>query len=105
MCTLIVEIHLAPKLQMNSSADLRRMATFWQALVVRGGFRFWYVHSNPGPASGQAFAELRHIWHPGRGGELPMQPAVNPLLRELGADGDTCCYEIGLHREECAWGG
>ena len=87
VCTLVLEVHLTPRLLVNSTADLRRVSDFWELLMVRLGFRFWYVHANPGAAL--------HYLTRLRG------PAVHPLLRELGADGDTCCYEIGLHRDDC----
>ena len=78
VCTLIVELHVSRTLQMNSTADLRRMAAFWQLYVRRAGFRFWFLHANPGSEWD------RHV------------PAE---LTGLGLDRDTPCYEVGLHRE------
>ena len=106
VCTIVLEVHMAPRLLMNSTADLKRLAYFWESLVLKLGFRFWYLHANPGPAGPNAFKELRHAWHPGKnargdGAAGWHTTAVHPLLRELGADADTCCYEIGLHRDGC----
>jgi len=83
VCTIILEIHVSRTLQMNTTADLRRMAAFWDLYVVKMGFRFWYLHANPGAA-----------W----------DRTVHPILAQLGLDPSICCYEIGLHREtaECA---
>ena len=115
VCTLVVELHLAPRLGMNTSDDLRRMATFWDSLVLKAGFRFWYLHANPGPSHAHALKALRQpplqqraptstsvAGGHGAGGSGWVRPAaVHPLLAELGADVDTCCYEIGLYRNSC----
>ena len=78
VCTLVLEIHVTRSLQMNSTADLKRFATFWRLYVVEAGFRFWFLHTNPGAAFDR---------------EVPNE------LRELGLDPSVCCYEIGLRRE------
>ena len=83
VCTLILEVHVTRSLQMNTTADLGRMAAFWRHYVVEAGFRFWFMHSNPG-------AEVDRT--------------VHPTLRSFGLDPSTCCYEIGLYRDvpQCA---
>ena len=83
VCTIILEVHVTRTLQMNSTADLRRMATFWERYILEQGFRFWYLHANPG---------------------AKFDRQVHPKLIDLGLDPSTCCYEIGLHREvpECS---
>ena len=93
---------------MNTTGDLRRMAAFWESVVLSAGFRLWYVHSNPGPASQVATGEMRQVMHGGKSllknrerRAASWFPSVHPLLRELGADGDVCCYEVGLHRQGC----
>ena len=63
---------------MNTTADLRRMAAFWDLYVQQAGFRFWFMHANPG---------AEHDRH------------VPKKLRTLGLDPATCCYEVGLRRE------
>lgn len=86
VCTLIMELHLAPRLGANTTNDLKHVAVFWEAVVEKAGFRFWYVHANPGG-------------FPNEHG-LPGE-AVHPMLKQLGADPGTCCYEVALHREGC----
>ena len=66
---------------MNATADLQRMADFWRLYVLEAGFRFFYMHANPGAEADRQ---------------------VHPTLRALGLDPSTCCYEIGLHREASA---
>ena len=82
VCTIILELHVSRTLQMNTTVDVKRMAAFWQLFVVKAGFRFWYMHPNPG--------DIR-------------DRAVQHHLRALDLDPNTCCYEVGLHREvpEC----
>ena len=81
VCTLILEVHVTRSLAMNTTADLRRMAAFWELYVLKAGFRFWYLHVNPGAA---------------------FDREVHPVLTHLGLDPDACCYEIGLRRERVA---
>ena len=78
VCTLILELHVSANLQMNTSADLGRMAAFWELYVLRLGFRFWYAHANPGGDRDRS---------------------VPPALVALGLDPSTAAYEIGLRRE------
>jgi hypothetical protein len=80
VCTIILEIHVATTLQMGSGGQLRLMASFWENYIERFGFRFWYLHSNPGAKFDQS---------------------VNPVLLDAGLDPLNCCYEIGLRRPDC----
>ena len=84
VCTIILEVHLAPRLGMNTTSDLGRMAALWEALIERAAFRVWYVHANPGGFPNE---------------HAQPAEAVHPLLKRWGADPGTCCYEVGLHRE------
>lgn len=78
VCTLVFELHLTRSLQLNTTADLKRMAAFWRLYVRDAGFRFWFLHANPGAEHDR---------------EVPTE------LRALGLDPSTCCYEVGLRRE------
>jgi hypothetical protein len=80
VCTIILEVHFSESLQMESAHHLKLMASFWQKYIEEFGFRFWYLHENPGAKFDQR---------------------VNPLLLDLGMDPTICCYEIALRRPEC----
>jgi hypothetical protein len=82
VCTIIMELHFSETLQMKSAHQLKRMASFWQHYVEEFGFRFWYLHENPGSTLDQR---------------------VNPLLLDIGMDPTICCYmyEIALRRPDC----
>jgi hypothetical protein len=80
VCTIIMEVHFSESLQMESAHNLKRMASFWQKYIEEFGFRFWYLHENPGATFDQR---------------------VNPLLLDIGMDPTICCYEIALRRPDC----
>ena len=82
VCTIVLELHVTRTLQMNTTADLKRMAVFWESYVLQAGFRFWFLHANPGSSWDRS---------------VPLE------LRQMGLDPSTCCYEVGLRREapEC----
>jgi len=80
VCTIIMEVHFSETLQMESAHQLKLMASFWQKYVEEFGFRFWYLHENPGANFDQR---------------------VNPLLLDIGMDPTICCYEIALRRPDC----
>ena len=78
--TQVIELHVSATLQMNTTADLRLMSAFWELYIERLGFRFWYLHANPGGPEG-------------RDRVLPLP------LRRLGLDPGVPAYEVGLRRE------
>jgi hypothetical protein len=81
VCTLIFEVHFSKILGLKGIDRLRLAARFWEHYVVHLGFRLWFVHRNPGDGH--------------------TEPVLEPKLVELGMDGTTCCYEVGLYRPGC----
>mmetsp|Transcript_5235 Transcript_5235/g.14847 ORF Transcript_5235/g.14847 Transcript_5235/m.14847 type:complete len:402 (+) Transcript_5235:129-1334(+) len=80
VCTIIMEVHVTETLQMKTPEQLKLMASFWQKYIEDFGFRFWFLHSNPGAR---------------------FDRSVNPFLLDFGMDPNICCYEIALRRPEC----
>ena len=81
---------------MNTTRQLKLMSEFWQLYVVQQGFRFWFVHPNPG--------EQPRLVHPARptGDVWGGTADVHPLLLHLGWVPGVCCYEVGLYRPACS---
>jgi hypothetical protein len=75
-----MEIHVSEALQMKTPEQLKLFASFYQNYIEKFGFRFWFLHPNPGS---------------------PKVRRVNPSLVELGLPDGICCYEIALHRPGC----
>lgn len=82
VCTIIIEIHVVTTLKMETAEQLTYMAFFWDYYIEKLGFRFWYLHTNPGG---------------------PRDRRVNSVLLEMGLEPDVCCYEIGLYRPGCTY--
>ena len=80
VCTIIMEIHVSTTLQMDTVGQLKLMASFWENYIETFGFRFWFLHANPGARVDQL---------------------VNPVLLGDGLDPMICCYEIALRRPTC----
>lgn len=80
VCTIIMELHFSETLQMKTAHQLKLMASFWEKYVEEFGFRFWYLHANPGAS---------------------FDSKVNPLLLEFDMDPNICCYEVALRRAGC----
>ena len=72
---LLIEVHQVRTLQMKDVADLRKFQEFFEFIFERQGFRFFFHHRNYGG---------------------PPDIDVHPRLLALGAQPDTCCFEIGL---------
>ena len=81
VCSILLEVHFTPALQMASPRALERVAAFWRYFVLNLGFRFWHIHPNPGG---------------------PQDRQSHPALVELGLHPNVCCYEISLHNPRCA---
>ncbi|KAL3927897.1 MAG: hypothetical protein SGPRY_002621 [Prymnesium sp.] len=60
--TLILELHFSRSLQMNSTAQLQLMAAFWSEYIINLGFRFWFIHRNPGVQPTFAKANSALAW-------------------------------------------
>ena len=82
VCTIIIEVHVVTTLKMETASQLEYMAFFWEHYIEKLGFRFWYLHTNPGG---------------------PRDRRVNSVLLEMGIEPDVCCYEIGLYRPGCTY--
>ena len=80
ICLIFVEFHFANTLQMKTAEQLEDMAMFWRHFVEGLGFRFFFLHPNPGAARDRK---------------------MNPLLIDLGLDPRICCYEVALYRPGC----
>ena len=75
---ILTELHMTEQLQMASEADVRKFQEFYEYVIERQGFRFFYHHTNKGAA------DFRATFN------------VSTRMKELGAHPYRCCYEIGL---------
>jgi hypothetical protein len=82
VCTIVIELHLATTLKVATIKDLQLVASFFELYIVQMGFRVQTVHPNPGV--------------------LHDRYMVHPLLVALGLEAGVCCYDLVLHRNDCA---
>lgn len=79
-CTFIMELHFSRAFQVNTLDRVRRIAQFWEHMILQRGFRFFFRHINYGSS--------RH-W------------GVHPELHARGFQHHIPAYEVGLHRPGC----
>ena len=79
---------------MATRSDMRKLQEFFEYVLERQGFRFFYLHRNQGfPSGPQTAAQLaaapNHI-------RLHRRFTLLREMFELGALENRCCFEIGL---------
>ena len=75
---ILTEIHMVQTFGLKTEQDLRKFQEFFEFLLERQGFRFWYLHAN----KGSGIFEGNFQFH--------------PRMLELGVRSNRCCYEIAL---------
>jgi hypothetical protein len=76
--TLDVEVHFVRERNVRSAADVLKIATFYEHVIVKHGFRPFYKHLNQGGQSWDLVPEL-------------LVPGVIP---------NHCCYEFAMTRKK-----
>jgi hypothetical protein len=71
ICTIVLEVHFTEELQLDTERAVMRVAQFFDIYVRQAGFRFWYLHANPGGVTDRS---------------------IHPEMLRLGLPPGVCCY-------------
>ena len=82
---------------MSTMADLRKFQEFFEYVIEKQGFRFFYHHTNMGlPTVVQTVDEIKHAARWKASSRTKSTYTLLKKLADLGARPDNCCFEFGL---------
>lgn len=79
VCNIYLELHFTTTLNVRTHSDLKYVAFFWEEYIQKRGFKFWFVHTNPGNYYDRTYHEI---------------------LQKIGFP-THCCIEIAIHNPLC----